>query len=252
MNKKPKMPAKSFAQIQADWQLIQSLAPRDKLKALKQIGFDVMISYESGDITLEKLELYSQILQQAVRAHSFPQRYARILSKMIADKLALTNSEPVTILAKASGKIMLSGATVMVGDPSIQTAPLIDYSDNELLALINLGQRFLFATGSDGVFDMQLRIIEANTPVLTAQEYKCVENSGQTAIISAPSGKIVITALGEIDDKDNQILQEIAPGNYKITVFVFNIPKKMRSYYIVLCKTAEPAVNHLERIDMLE
>ena len=58
----------------------------------------------------------------------------------------------------------------------------------------NRGQGLPFATGGDGFFKAEPRLIDAAEPVLTAEEYKKLGGSTPTVVIDVTSG-----ALGRSD-----------------------------------------------------
>jgi hypothetical protein len=248
--KKPKLPKKTFDEINLAWQHAQTMPIRNKLKAFRQISFDILNSYNKEESSLTQINIYIGILRTTTRMLSSPQSTMRMLAKLIAHKLELTGNQEVKILHKVSKNITLSSATIMIGEVGIVT--LVDASENELIEIINKGEAFFFSTRSDGVFPIQLRIIEASEPLLTAKEYRYLENSSQTAIINMPHGQIAVSDLSTFAAGTAEILLKVEPGNYKVTAMLFHIPNKISSYYIVMCKTQDPINNNFERIDELE
>ena len=52
------------------------------------------------------------------------------------------------------------------------------------IELINSGKVYFFGTGGDGIFNIQVRIVEVPEPVLTTKEYKNVVAASPTIILN--------------------------------------------------------------------
>lgn len=244
------MKKKDFSQIQNDWEKIQTLNIRDKWKALRTITHDISVSYKKEAVTVEQLEFYIKIMKQSVKALSFPQKASLFLSKLIADWLVLTGNDQCEIILKISNEIPVETATIAISDPAYfdDINALQDYSERNYLHLMNEGKFFIFSTGSDGIYKVQLRIVDALEPVLTPKEFTRVIDTSESAIMHVPSGTITIADPSFFNSEKYCLRAFVTPGNYKISVYHFYIPKKIESFYIVLSKTDKQANNNLSKV----
>lgn len=240
---------KSFIQIQTEWEKIQTLDIKSKLKAMRAIAHDIAVSYDKKETDIEQLTFYMQIIKQVARTRSFPQPALLFLSKLIADWLVLTGNDKSKIIFKKAGIIPVDTASISISDQSFNIYELDgDFSDKNYLSLINQGKCYIFSTGADGMYNVQLRVIDALEPVLTNGEFKYVTESSASAIIHIPTGIIAITDGLLLDKEFPHLSASIMPGNYKISVYQFYIPNKLESFYIVLCKTDREASNDFSNI----
>lgn len=225
-----------------------SLEPKNRFKTLKQIGFETIEEFKSlKDPTISELKDYKEILSIVSRVPSISSKFQIGLAKVINKYLHILGCDNPQILLKKSTTIALESASIAIGDRS--------YADNvESLTdieLINSGKAYFFSTGSDGIFNVQLRVVEAPEPVLTSKEYKNVAAASPMIILSFSTGKLAIND-GRICLSNNSIEESIIPGNYKCQVFIFRFPSKDYSFYIVLSKCENNALNNEREIIRLE
>lgn len=256
LKKSPLHFQKSFSQIQNEWEKIQSLDIRNKHKAMRSLAHDISVSYKKDETSVEQLEFYIKALKQIIRTRSYPQPVAICLSKLIADWMLLTGKDKSEIILKKTGEIPVDTASIIIADPNYFDVNELkmDLSNNNFLNLLNQGKCYIFNTGADAMFSVQLRIIDAFHPVLTAKEFKCVINSSEIATIKIPTGTVAVADLGNLRDEKFRVSATISPGNYKICVYLFEIPKKDDEFifYIVMCKTNDEPSNNLSYVHAIE
>lgn len=236
------------AMVQTKWQAISQLTGKDKYYGLKSIGNLIGLAYKNGNYTVEQLAEWLDILKTVAKTYSSPEN-SRIYAKIISSWLTLTGNDKATVLSKTAKAIAVETGTMMIGDPSIE-CDFGDSSDKALINLINQQQRFIFATGGDGLYQVQLRIIDALEPVLTPKEYKLVKNASSTGIIQISSGKIRVGDLGFVAERSLE--HKVEAGNYKIAAYKFSTPKGPFIFYIVLCKTDQTVAEPVSFINNME
>ncbi len=251
VKKTPKLPKKSFNEIQRQWEKIQSLDIKNKLKAFRSIGNDIHVSYEKKETSVEQLEFYIKVIKQVIQTRSFPQSASRFLAKLTSDWIELTANDQTESLLKKAGKIVIEAGLIMIADPNYFALNELtdDYSDKNILNLINQGKLYAISTSGDGLFNVQVRIVDSLEPLLTAKEIKYVVDSSESAVIHITSGSLMVADPSTWEnEKQSILLNSVVPGNYKVCVYSFIIPNKLESFYIVLSKTELEANNHLSSI----
>jgi len=240
----------SFDQIQEKWLEIQRLDIRSQIKEYRTLGHYIYNNYDKETSTAQQLEIYIRIIKHVIAVHSSPQRFSILLSKMINDWLSLTGNADVEIILKKSGKVSTNTATITIADPKhIERKEISsDVSDNNFIGMINKGKLLIFETGSDGAYNIQVRVINAAEPVLTTKEYKRVTDYCETAIIDIPNGIVAVADFAALGDEAENLTVKVTPGYYKVAVFLFQISNKFESYYIVLCKTNSKPVNNYSKV----
>lgn len=250
IKKHHKQQKKSSAQIQNEWKKIQTLDIRSKHKAMRTLFHDIYTSYKKEAVNVEQLKFYIKVVKQIIQAPNFPDQALRFHSKLIADWLNLTGNKNVEIISKITGKIPVETATIAIADPSYFDIDEVrkDYAYQNYPQLINQGKFFIFGTGADGTYNVQLRVVDALEPVLTQKEFRYVKDSTESVIIHIPSGFITVADPCFLDNEKYYLSTRITPGNYKICVYLFHIPKKIQSFYIILCRTDKETNNQLSKI----
>lgn len=245
--------AKTYVQIREEWEKIQSLDAKNRFKAMRSIANDICEGYKKNIDEIEQLEFYIRVLKQIIRMHDYP-RCALYLSKMIANWLALTGNDKAKIIKKISGKIPVE-TSIVISDVQYSRDIInayTNYSERNLVDLINNGKAFIFHADIHDACNVQLRIVDSLEPVLTSKEFKCVVDTTETAIINIPTGIVAAANPWNLDDEKYRLSTNIAPGNYKVCVYLFYIRHKIESYYIVLCKTENAARNDLSKIHEID
>lgn len=241
--------SKSYAEIRQAWEKIKGLDIKDRFKMMRSISHDICEIYHKNDIELENLIFYIDVLKQVNQIHDIP-RCKRSLSKMIATWLDLTGHVNAKIVKKISGKINTETASIAIGDPYYARNVIeaySNYSEKNVVNLINEGKGYVFSTGSDGLHNVQIRIVDTLEPVISSKEFKCVISVTETAVINIPTGHLAITDPCCLDIEKDRLYINVEPGNYKVCVYFFYIRSKVESFYVVLCKTNQDAKNNLSK-----
>ena len=252
MKKQEKFTSKSLQQIEAAWQLAKTLAVREKLSALKGIGFDIKIAYSQGNLSANELKRFFDVLNDVIRIPNCPQTFVLLRNKIYADWMRLTGNAEPEILQKKLGKLDIKTGQIVIADKNIDLASLDYHDEKGEINLINTGTLFVFGTGGDGVINIQCRVVKAVEPMLALKEYKCCQNSTEVAVINIPSGEVQIACWSGINMTSNNLSLHVSPGHYKVVAHYFCIRNKFDSFYIVLCKTEEDAKNQHQTIAILE
>ncbi len=248
MANKPPVQKKTFEQIRDEWDKIQTLDAKQRYHSLSSFVHAVRSSYDKKSATPEQLTFYMQMLTSVKRMLSDPQKVTRFLSALTRDWLVLTGQDKAVVVRKVSGKVTVESGTIVIADPGQVDSQALDNGQHDL-SLMNQGKCFIFRTGADGIFNVQLRMVDALEPVLTEKEYSRVIANSETAIIHIPNSLVKVSDVVCLQDAASCITMAVSPGNYKICVYQFYIPNKLESFYVVLCPTSEAATNHLVQLN---
>ncbi|MGC1181566.1 hypothetical protein [Legionella sp.] len=245
-------PKKTFDQIEAQWNAIQTLDTKNKFKAMREIGNDLLNSYNKKEIEIEQMEFYIKILKPIVRAYSYPQKCSKLLSTITGDWLELSGYDNAKIISTAKSKYISDCPNICIGDLSCfkenqNVSPDLLSSYSYRLSLMNEGKLYELRTGGDAGFYLELRLIDALEPVLTSKELKYVLDTTETAVMHLPTGNISVGYHSTADEKLHLLSLPVTPGNYKMSTF-FIYKKRVVIFCIVLCKTHAVAKNSYQSI----
>jgi len=225
------------------------LPPREKYARLTDIAHSLADQVEK--LSIVETDLGLNLLNRVIKIVGFPQKLTRTRIKLIQHKLALLNISKVNVLAKQNQAVTVESGTITVADP-IQASefPFTNYTKKEFENFMNQGCGLILSTGSDGIFDTQLRLVEAPEPLLSPNEYKFLEAATNTITITVKSDHIGIADLHQLSSSNHVF--DINPGFYKICAYLFDNKKNFRCYYIVLSKTQETPENNNVTLFTLE
>jgi hypothetical protein len=241
------------------WDLATRAADfRDRRRHLKRASFFAGLAFAAGVEAVERLELYRTIVQHAAEVHAWPGDERRKLSKIIARWLEKTGADKHELLGKAKGTLIVEGGSVSLGDRARFALPDKDASfDEQMVQWTNRGERLTFATGGDGVYKGELRLIDAAEPVLTAKEYKRLRSSTPTVVIEVASGALgmadFVYFLDEPWDKqeiEGTVWLDVPPGRYKACAFGFST-SAYESVIAVVTATSDEPRNETHNVDSL-
>ena len=97
----------------------------------------------------------------------------------------------------------------------------------------------------------QIRVIDFPFPALSVKETRFGRDQSDTRVIHVPSGNIVVSDPVYHDTPEWSMVDTVEPGYYQVSVFIFEIPDKIFSYYFVMCKSDGPHTNTLQDIQEL-
>lgn len=253
-------PKKTFAQIQAQWNIIQTLDPKNKIKAIRQIGYDLLNSYDKSEMSIEQLSFYMKILKDI--------KLSKLLAKVTHDWLELSGIANITIISTHMTEVISDCPCFYIGDlkyfeehqnqhlktfstlsgRSYTSSHPISSESSYSLGLLNEGKIYELGTGGDAPFYLELRLIDSAEPFLNSNEMKFVVDCTETVIMDIPTGIIIATHSLDTDLNSNILTTTtIPPGRYKMTIF-FIFKKRVATFCIVLSKTNEVAKNSCQSI----
>ena len=233
---------------------------RDKRKHLKRASYFAGLAFKAGADAVEQLELYRSIVRLTAEVHAFPADERRKLSKIIAKWLEKTGADQQELLKRAKGAITVEGGSIALGDRAraIPWGGSIYTSDKEMVEWANRGERLTFATGGDGVYKAELRLIDAAEPMLTVKEYKKLGTSTPTVVIDVSSGALGMADLAYFFDEpwdkqkvEGTVCLDVPPGRYKACAYGFSTPAGYESVIGVVTATSDEAHNETKTVDSL-
>jgi len=233
---------------------------RDKRKHLKRSSHFAGLAFKAGADAVEQLALYRTIVQLTAEVHAFPADERRKLSRIIARWLEKTGADQQEVLRKARGKIEVEGGSIALGDRA-RVSPSGDSiytSDKEMVEWANRGERLTFATGGDGLFKAELRLIDAAEPMLTAQEFKKLRTATPTVVIEVSSGSLGMADFAYFLDEPwdrkkvaGTLCLEVPPGRYKACAYGFTTSAGYESVIGVVTATSDEARNETTTVESL-
>ena len=224
----------NYLKLIQNWEQAKSFPMRDRIKALRSLGFEAatLFSDEHETLTSEQILYLSKILSDMISIQSFGKNYAVIRNKMIAEYLNKSKvSEPHILLKKNIQRSSVDGMVYVI-DASIKVDLFRD--EEELIKSMNCHEAFYFDTDDK---ELELRIVECPEPILFLKEFKSVVASTfEPGIIHCPTGKLIIADSCNLSD---ETIIQIQPGFYKIAAYII---KKKSNYLcvIVVSKTKAP------------
>lgn len=226
---------KTPEQIKLQWQQLLKLDMKRRLKGLRALGNDIEMNYQKDRLSIEELHLYIDIMRQVIRAVSFPIKSSRFLARLVNELHEKTGDINAEIVLKKNFKTTTFSNYVGIADIChSETFLTMDPTSQSLLTLINDRKCHIFSVETDGAYDVQFRVVNAKNPILSEKEIPYVIDSTETSFIYVPTGQIIIGDLIGLQDMDDKQVS-VEPGYYKVMTYLFHIPKKLASFYIVLC-----------------
>jgi hypothetical protein len=231
-----------------------SLPIRDKLKMCRTLAAQTCAMLRNGNHTLENLEFYEKTLKEYIKYISSPEGYNVELSQIALARLKLLGIAEPKIITKKNFIISTDIASFTIRDANSNSYSLSETKE-QILSGMNMGEYYTFSAAADGVYSMQLRLVDGPEPILASKEYKRVEVSSSEAIIQIPSGLVAVSDGSGIVESQSlacEMTMKVPPGFYKIRVFVLIFPNDDSSYYIVFAPTDKLSQNALTDIETLE
>jgi len=244
----------NIEEIKEYWEQVQSQTLKQRLKLYRTVVFRAAKFGNQENIKVEDLKYCLDIIKVCILHLTDPQSAQRQFNKLTVKYLDLLGviASDIKIILKKSGKVDLKTALITIKDTSYQDDFDINKDESkELLRLFNQGKWFTFGTGADGLYDVQLRIVDSPIPVLSPKEFLYSCGSTPNQIIHFPTGNVIIS--DSSGTYDSHLTIQIPPGNYVVCTYSFVILRKdFFSYYIVLCKTDEMPSSEFYEVPELE
>lgn len=226
---------------------INIMPAKERSSLAKQAGFYAIEAFKSGLDGVENLELARSIVAKAMQLMSWPESFAKSLSKITLKWLELSGNGNAEILEIKKVSILVRTGLVMISDPSKCANLSTEYDTKNLIKLINQGQIFAFAIGGDGKINLEIRLIKSIEPVLLAKEYSKLSSSTPVLNFKTTQGDITIGDFYGQDKDFKNIKLSSDECDFKVGAFSMRSGK----YIIVFCKT-DQSNNNISDIPDLE
>ena len=241
----------TLSELRKMWDKTESMPMKDRRKAYRTASHNAVELGLNPDLDVEDIGFCINVIKTCLPALSYPTATQNKLTKIYQRKLKLMgidDPEPV-ILSKKSGQVGIDSGTLMIADQSLLNDQVEDCSHWPRIA--SEGRAYFIATGGDGITSAQLRVIDFPFPSLSVKETRFGRDQSETRIIHIPSGNIVVSDPVYWDTPVWSMVAIVEPGYYQVSVFVFEIPGKIFSYYFVMCKSDGPHTNTTQDIQEL-
>lgn len=233
------------------WEQTEKLPLKQRRKAYRTASHVAVELGLTSNLALKDIDFCMAVIKTCLPALTYPTAIQNRLTKIHRKKLELMgidDPEPV-ILSKKSGNVGIDSGTLMIADPALLDEQIEDHGHWPQIAAE--GRAYFIATGGDGVTSAQIRVIDFPFPSLSVKETRFGREQSDTRIIHVPSGNIVVSDPVYHDSPAHSMTAVVEPGFYQVSVFVFEIPGKIFSYYFVMCKSGGPHTNTRQAIQEL-
>ena len=241
----------TLLELKKMWQQTEKLPLKDRRKAYRSASHLAVELGLNSDLEPEEIDFCIQVIKTCLPALSYPTATQNKLTKIYRKKLELMgvdDPEPV-ILSKNSGQVGIESGTLMIADQGLLDGRIEDFKYWPQIAAE--GRACFVATGGDGMTAAQIRVIDFPFPALSVKETRFGRDQSDTRVIHVPSGNIVVSDPVYHDTPEWSMVDTVEPGYYQVSVFIFEIPDKIFSYYFVMCKSDGPHTNTLQDIQEL-
>jgi hypothetical protein len=241
----------TLPELRKMWDQTEKMSVKDRRKAFRSASHVAVELGLNSDLEVEDIDFCIDVIKTCLPALSYPTATQNKLTKIYRKKLELMgidDPEPV-ILSKNSGQVGIDSGTLMIADPGLLDERIEDFKYWQQIA--SEGRAYFIATGGDGLAAAQIRVIDFPIPALSVKETRFGRDQSETRIIHVPSGNIVVSDPVYHDTPEWSMADTVEPGYYQVSVFMFEIPDKILSYYFVMCKSDGPHTNTSQDIQEL-
>ena len=241
----------TLPELRKMWDRTEKMSLKDRRKAFRSASHVAVELGLNSDLEVEDIDFCIDVIKTCLPALSYPTATQNKLTKIYRKKLELMgidDPEPV-ILSKNSGQVGIDSGTLMIADPGLLDERIEDFKYWQQIA--SEGRAYFIATGGDGLAAAQIRVIDFPIPALSVKETRFGRDQSETRIIHVPSGNIVVSDPVYHDTPEWSMADTVEPGYYQVSVFMFEIPDKILSYYFVMCKSDGPHTNTSQDIQEL-
>jgi len=241
----------TLLELKKMWHQTENMPLKARRKAYRTASHVAVELGLKSDLEPQNIDFCIEVIKTCLPALNSPTATQNKLTKIYRKKLELMGihePEPV-IVSKKSGNAGIDSGTLMIADTSLLDDQIEDYKHWPQIA--SEGRAYFIATGGDGLAAAQIRVIDFPIPALSVKETRFGRDQSETRTIHVPSGNIVVSDPVYHDIAELSIADTIQPGYYQVSVFMFEIPNKVSSYYFVMCNSDGPHTNTLQDIQEL-
>jgi hypothetical protein len=237
--------------LKKQWDQTQNLPMKERRKAYRTASHVAVELGLNSNLELNDIDFCIDVIKTCLPTLTYPTATQNKLTRIYRKKLKLMgidDPEPA-ILSKNAGHVGIDSGTLMIADSSLLDDQIEDYRHWSQIACE--GRAYFIATGGDGITAAQIRVIDFPFPALSVKETRFGRDQSDTRVIHVPSGNIVVSDPVYWDTREWSMVDTVEPGYYQVSVFIFEIPGKIFSYYFVMCKCDGPHTNTLQAIQEL-
>ena len=237
------MHSPNYLDVQNAFAELQKLTPKEKYKKIRSVAALAEKALKDAS-DVNELALYSTIFKSAGNS--------RLLNKAKTKEYELRGITDIKTLKTKLGTVNVESGLIAVGDPN--TGYKAEYNLQKILGEMNDNHAFYcVGTGGDGTFDVTLRLVDINEPLLGAKEHKFILNTSSTATIKISSGYIKCADFWDISNSATAgVGYEIENGYYKVAFYLKDIKDKYFGFVVILTKTTNEAPNNLTELETVD
>jgi hypothetical protein len=235
------MPTPTYHEILEIYNNLLTLPPKEKYKKIRSVAaLAAKALIETQDT--HELAFYANIFKMADNS--------KLLNKAKVKEFELKGIAEVKTLKTKLGAVNIESGMIAVGDPTLGYTH--EYSTKDVVYRMNQYDFYCVGTGGDGSFDVTLRLVDIDEPLLGPKEYKFIINNSKTSVINITSGYIKCSDFWDIAHNEVQgVGYEIENGYYKVAFYLKSIRDKYFGFVIVLSKTDAKDVQEIAEIETL-
>jgi len=233
------------------WAQTEKMPIKERRKAYRSASHHAVELGLNASLELQDIDFCIDVIKTCLPVLSYPTATQNKLTKIYRRKLesmGVDDPEPV-VISKTSGNAGIDSGTLMIADTSLLDDKIEDYTQWPQIA--SEGSAYFISTGGDGLAAAQVRVIDFPFPALSVKETRFGRDQSDTRVIHVPSGNVVVSDPVYWDMPDLSMAATVEPGYYQVSVFVFEIPNRIFSYYFVMCQSDGPHTNTVQEIQAL-
>jgi len=217
----------TYNEVQEAYNNLLNLTPKEKYKKIRSVAALAENALKNVS-DIKELVLYSEIFKLADNS--------RLLNKAKSKELELKGISKIKTLKTKLGSVNIESGLISVGDPSLGYTG--EYNKDEVIKSMNQNRFYCVDTGGDGIFDITLRVVDIDEPLLGPKEYNFIISTSKTSVINIRSGIIKCSDFWDLSNKEVPgISYELDNGYYKVAFYLKVIRDKYFGFVVVLCKT---------------
>ena len=191
---------------------------------------------------VDEIGFYAKIFKMA--------NNSRLLNKAKVKEFELKGISEVKTLKTKLGSVNIESGLISVGDPTLGYKN--EYDTKKIVEEMNQGNFYCIGSGGDGTFDVILRQVDVDEPLLGPKEYKFITSNSKTSVIKITSGFVKCADFWDVSQSEVPgVGYEIENGFYKTAFYLKEIRDKYFGFVVVLSKTGKIYTPELTEIETL-
>ena len=235
------MSSQNYSIVEEEFNSLQTLTPKEKYKKIRSVASLAETALKTAN-DVDEIGFYAKIFKMA--------NNSRLLNKAKVKEFELKGISEVKTLKTKLGSVNIESGLISVGDPALSYKN--EYDTKKIVEEMNQGNFYCIGSGGDGTFDVTLRQVGVDEPLLGPKEYKFITNNSKTSVIKITSGFVKCADFWDVSRSAvGGVGYEIENGFYKTAFYLKEIRDKYFGFVVVLSKTDKIYAPELTEIETL-